>query len=163
MRHEESAGYFRGDSKLTSRLMTNIVIRQVTSWDEGKGDVDYNYEDGRSYISAVSEVIHDESETCDGAAKVSERQQATGNRLDTSCRPPIGPLCLPCLLCLLPVISLCERCRCTNVRGQCQAVTDVENSAAGASSRSTSIRKDMMPCTSCARVWNNELWSPSHL
>lgn len=49
----------------------------MTSWDEGKGDVDYNYEDGRSYISAVSEVIHDESETCAGAAKVGNRRGET--------------------------------------------------------------------------------------
>lgn len=33
--------------------------------------VDTNYEDGRSYISALSEV-YDDTQTCDGRAKVSE-------------------------------------------------------------------------------------------
>lgn len=44
--------------------------KQVVSWDEGKGMVDTHYEDGRSYISAVSEVIYDPSQMCEGNAKV---------------------------------------------------------------------------------------------
>lgn len=43
---------------------------QVVSWDEGKGTVDTNHEDGRSYISAVSELIYDPSQECNGTAKV---------------------------------------------------------------------------------------------
>lgn len=43
---------------------------QVVSWDERKGTVDTNHEDGRSYISAVSELIYDTSQTCNGTAKV---------------------------------------------------------------------------------------------
>lgn len=34
--------------------------------------VDTNHEDGRSYISAVSEVIYDSSQTCEGNAKVQQ-------------------------------------------------------------------------------------------
>lgn len=43
---------------------------QVVSWDEDRGTVDTNHEDGRSYISALSEVIYDELQTCNGTAKV---------------------------------------------------------------------------------------------
>lgn len=43
---------------------------QVVSWDEAKGAVDTNHEDGRSYISAVSELIYDPSQNCNGTAKV---------------------------------------------------------------------------------------------
>lgn len=43
---------------------------QVVSWDEDKGTVDTNYEDGRSYISCLSEVIYDPYQTCNGTAKV---------------------------------------------------------------------------------------------
>lgn len=42
----------------------------MISWDEGKGTVDTHHEDGRSYISAVSEVKYDPSLTCEGNAKV---------------------------------------------------------------------------------------------
>lgn len=42
---------------------------KVISWDEGKGTVDTHHEDGRSYVSAVSEVKYDPSQTCDGNAK----------------------------------------------------------------------------------------------
>lgn len=45
------------------------VARQVVSWDEVKGTVDSNHEDGRSYISALSEV-YDNLQTCNGTAKV---------------------------------------------------------------------------------------------
>ncbi|CAM9724294.1 unnamed protein product [Laminaria digitata] len=41
----------------------------VESWDLGSGGVDEDDRDGRSYISALSEVITDPTETCDGAAK----------------------------------------------------------------------------------------------
>lgn len=33
--------------------------------------MDTNHEDGRSYISAVSEVLYDPAQTCNGTAKVS--------------------------------------------------------------------------------------------
>lgn len=46
-------------------------MRQVVSWNELEGTVDSNHEDGRSYISALSEVIYDGSQTCNGTAKVS--------------------------------------------------------------------------------------------
>lgn len=39
------------------------------SWDEDANTYDRNYRDGRSYISAVSEIITDESETCIGTAQ----------------------------------------------------------------------------------------------
>lgn len=42
---------------------------QVFSWDEAAETYDENYEDGRSYISVVSEVIVDDDETCEGRAK----------------------------------------------------------------------------------------------
>ena len=39
------------------------------AWDEYSNSVDENQDDGRSYISAISEIILDETETCDGRAK----------------------------------------------------------------------------------------------
>ena len=42
---------------------------QVFSWDEAAGTYDENYEDGRSYISVISEVITDPDQDCDGRAK----------------------------------------------------------------------------------------------
>lgn len=42
---------------------------KVISWNEGSGTVDTNHEDGRSYISAISEVIY-ANQTCEGTAKV---------------------------------------------------------------------------------------------
>ena len=47
----------------------DLVGTKVTSWDASKGEVDENWGDGRSYISAISEVVLDSSETCQGAAK----------------------------------------------------------------------------------------------
>lgn len=44
-------------------------LAQVTSWDEDTNSPDMAYGSGRSYISAVSEVITDTSETCAGHAK----------------------------------------------------------------------------------------------
>ncbi|CAM9199692.1 unnamed protein product, partial [Hapterophycus canaliculatus] len=41
----------------------------VESWDLAAGTVDEDYEDGRSFISAISEVIVDPTTTCDGMAK----------------------------------------------------------------------------------------------
>eukprot|EP00903_Cladosiphon_okamuranus_P017823 g16402.t1 len=41
----------------------------VESWDLEAGGVDEDYGDGRSYLSAISEVILDPDETCDGMAK----------------------------------------------------------------------------------------------
>ncbi|CAN0251238.1 unnamed protein product [Ectocarpus fasciculatus] len=41
----------------------------VESWDLAARTVDENNEDGRSYLSAISEVITDSTETCDGVAK----------------------------------------------------------------------------------------------
>ncbi|CAM9140533.1 unnamed protein product [Laminaria digitata] len=47
----------------------SLLGTKVVSWDEGKGTVDTNHEDGRSYISAVSELIYDENQLCNGTAK----------------------------------------------------------------------------------------------
>ncbi|CAM9950650.1 unnamed protein product [Scytosiphon promiscuus] len=46
-----------------------IDSTHVESWDLEAGTVDEDYEDGRSYISAISEVIVDPSMICDGMAK----------------------------------------------------------------------------------------------
>lgn len=46
-----------------------LAHAQVFSWDEGAGTYDEDYEDGRSYISVISEVITDEDEDCEGNAK----------------------------------------------------------------------------------------------
>lgn len=54
---------------------------KVTSWDEGKGTVDTNHEDGRSYISALSEVIYDPELTCAGMAEVRDACTATTTSL----------------------------------------------------------------------------------
>lgn len=43
------------------------VLLQVTSWDTDSGKEQTKYEDGRSFINCVSEVMADD--TCDGAAK----------------------------------------------------------------------------------------------
>ena len=42
---------------------------QVFAWDTSKNAPDEDEDDGRSYISAVSEVITDSSEKCNGRAK----------------------------------------------------------------------------------------------
>ena len=42
---------------------------QVFAWDTDKNAVDEDEDDGRSYISAVSEMILDDNETCNGRAK----------------------------------------------------------------------------------------------
>ncbi|CAN0151476.1 unnamed protein product [Ascophyllum nodosum] len=55
---------------------------KVVSWNEGSGTVDHNHEDGRSYISAVSEVIYDPDQTCDGMAK-SEMGEARMDVIDS--------------------------------------------------------------------------------
>lgn len=47
----------------------DFVNTKVTSWDISKGDVDIDLSDGRAYLSAISEVLIDESETCVGVAK----------------------------------------------------------------------------------------------
>lgn len=54
-----------------SQLLNSMTLfLQVVSWDEGKGTVDTHHEDGRSYISAVSEVLYDAALSCDGEPKV---------------------------------------------------------------------------------------------
>ncbi|CAM9922737.1 unnamed protein product [Ectocarpus sp. 12 AP-2014] len=47
----------------------DFMNTKVTSWDPATGDVDTDWEDGRSYISAISEVLLDSAEACEGAAK----------------------------------------------------------------------------------------------
>ncbi|CAN0540145.1 unnamed protein product, partial [Laminaria digitata] len=42
---------------------------QVFGWDTSKNKVQTDGSKGRSYISAISEVILDSGETCDGRAK----------------------------------------------------------------------------------------------
>ena len=44
-------------------------MRQVFAWDTFTNSPDTNEDDGRSYISAVSEVITDDSQTCNGRAR----------------------------------------------------------------------------------------------
>lgn len=46
-----------------------VALPQVFAWDTTINAVDENEDDGRSYISAVSELIVDDTETCDGRAK----------------------------------------------------------------------------------------------
>lgn len=41
----------------------------MVSWDEDANTYDTNVEDGRSYISAVSEIITDATETCEDRPK----------------------------------------------------------------------------------------------
>ena len=53
-----------------SMFQRELLIAQVISWDESKQTVDTNHEDGRSYISAVSERIYDPNQKCNGTAKV---------------------------------------------------------------------------------------------
>ena len=45
------------------------AVRKVFSWDTSINAPDENEDDGRSYISAVSEIVTDEEEDCDGRAK----------------------------------------------------------------------------------------------
>lgn len=47
----------------------DIKATRISSWDEGAQSVDHNVEDGRAYISAISEVVLNPDETCEGAAK----------------------------------------------------------------------------------------------
>ena len=47
----------------------SIENSNVTSWDSSKNGPDENIEDGRSYLSAISEVITDPKLLCDGQAK----------------------------------------------------------------------------------------------
>lgn len=50
----------------------DLMNTKVTSWDPSTGDVDSDWADGRSYISAISEVLVVDSvaaEVCEGAAK----------------------------------------------------------------------------------------------
>ena len=48
---------------------TRVATSQVFSWDTMTNSPDTNETDGRSYISAVSEIVTDLSETCAGMAK----------------------------------------------------------------------------------------------
>lgn len=47
----------------------DILSTKITSWDISKDDFDRNLEDGRSFISAISEVIVNPNETCSGFGK----------------------------------------------------------------------------------------------
>ena len=47
----------------------DFMNTKVTSWDPSKASVDEDWGDGRSYISAISEVVLDAAETCQGVAK----------------------------------------------------------------------------------------------
>ncbi|CAM9693611.1 unnamed protein product [Pylaiella littoralis] len=49
----------------------DLMSTKVTSWDPATGDVDTDWADGRSYISAISEVLVDSAEVCEGSAKKS--------------------------------------------------------------------------------------------
>lgn len=47
----------------------DFMHTKVTSWDPSKNGVDTDFDDGRSYISAISEIVVDPTETCKGVAK----------------------------------------------------------------------------------------------
>ena len=47
----------------------DILSTEVSSWDAPNVSVDTNYDDGRAYLSAISEVLVNEKETCKGVAK----------------------------------------------------------------------------------------------
>lgn len=47
----------------------DVMNTKITSWDPSTSDVDSDWADGRSYLSAISEVLLDPSETCEGVAK----------------------------------------------------------------------------------------------
>ncbi|AAB63806.1 GP-1, partial [Ectocarpus fasciculatus virus a] len=64
----------RSDSEMTVSIRAHggsldLLNTKVTSWDSSKGDVDTDWSDGRSFLSAISEVVLDTSETCVGSAK----------------------------------------------------------------------------------------------
>ncbi|CAN0030314.1 unnamed protein product [Ectocarpus sp. 4 AP-2014] len=64
----------RSDSEMTVSIRAHggsldLLNTKVTSWDSSKGDVDTDWSDGRSFLSAISEVVLDASETCVGSAK----------------------------------------------------------------------------------------------
>lgn len=64
----------RSDSEMIVNVRAHggsldLLKTKVTSWDPSKRDHDSDWGDGRSYISAISEVLLDTSETCEGAAK----------------------------------------------------------------------------------------------
>lgn len=64
----------RSDSEMFVNLRAHggsldLMNTKVTSWDLSADDVDNDLADGRSYISAISEVVLDPTETCEGAAK----------------------------------------------------------------------------------------------
>lgn len=48
---------------------TTSLSYKVFAWDTSKNDVDKTEDGGRSYISAISEVILNKDEDCDGKAK----------------------------------------------------------------------------------------------
>ena len=60
----ESFVYIRGHG-----ASLDFVNTHVSSWDMTSGTVDTNIEDGRAYLSAISEVLLDTDETCQGVAK----------------------------------------------------------------------------------------------
>lgn len=47
----------------------DFMHTKVTSWDPSKNCVDTNFDDGRSYINAIFEVVVDTTETCKGVVK----------------------------------------------------------------------------------------------
>ncbi|CAM9369997.1 unnamed protein product, partial [Laminaria digitata] len=78
--HGTSAGGDVDELRLLSTSDTYINLRayggsldfvstKVFAWDTKKNAVDENEDDGRSYISAVSEMITDSKEICNGKAK----------------------------------------------------------------------------------------------
>ncbi|CAN0302315.1 unnamed protein product, partial [Laminaria digitata] len=78
--HGSSAGGDADELRLLSTSDTFINLRahggsldflstKVFAWDTSTNGPDKDEEDGRSYISAVSEVIADDSQTCNGRAK----------------------------------------------------------------------------------------------
>ena len=51
-------------------MIKGVKIRSFDrSRNSGRGGAHKDYSTGRSYISAISEIVMDESETCDGRAK----------------------------------------------------------------------------------------------
>lgn len=58
------------------------MVPQVFGWDTVNNDYDMDETDGRSYISAVSEIVIDPEELCEGHAK-----NTMGEARMVSCSP----------------------------------------------------------------------------
>ena len=64
----DGAGHPAWDPRFLTNIPTVFAI-QVFAWDTDSNAVDEDEDDGRSFISVLSEVITDDDEDCDGRAK----------------------------------------------------------------------------------------------